>query len=111
MQTESTKEQNVYKLWLQRPGFQYPSNASDRSWQVKSPYMEPRIAAPTNPIFGVNPVRGRPNLTDRNLRRLTNAKENVNPIHWSVNGGLEASEWKKVKNAIKRRRKELRNNA
>ncbi len=105
MQTEPTKTQNVYKLWLQ-PTISYKTSSSDRSWQVKLPKKEPLIAAPTNPIFGKNPVLGRPNLTDRNLRRLTNKKEKVPAIHWAVINGMEPSDVKKVQNA----RKQLRRN-
>ncbi len=107
MQTEPTKTQNVYKLW-QQPTISYKINRSDRSWQVKFPEKEPLIVASTNPIFGRNPVLGRPNLTDRNLRRLTDRKEKVPAIHWAVINGMEPEDVKKVQNARKRLRKELR---
>ncbi len=109
MHSESINTQNVYKLWEQRVGFPRPANASDRSWQVKLPEKEPIIAAPTNPIFGNNPVRGRPNLTDRNLRRLTSKKPKAKVIYFGSVIGLSPDDVREAKNALKRRRKELRN--
>lgn len=97
-------ETNSYKLWEQVTTV-HRRNLMAGAWQVKVPENKPVIAASTNPIFGANPVRGRPNLTDRNLRRLTNKKERVAPIHFAVINGMEPGDVKKVKNAKKNLRR------
>lgn len=61
---------NVFKLWEQITT-PYPRIYVDRTWQVRAPVKDPVIAAKTIPLFGVNPIQGRSNLSDRNLRRIT----------------------------------------
>lgn len=79
-----------------------------RNWQIKIP-IEGTMTVATNPLFGANTVRGRSNLTDRNLRRIANKSKPASVIHFASVEGLESEDARKAKNATKRLRKSLRN--
>ncbi len=104
MQTEPTKIQNTYKLWQQTATIQ-PRVTVDRPWQVRVVLNNDLMSHRVNPIFGANPVRGRPNLTDRNLRRLTNKKTKAKVIHFASVSDMEPGDAKKYRNVSKRLRK------
>ena len=105
MQTNKAQITNCYKLFKQHTAV-YPRIDIDRPWQVRVELKE-LIAAKTIPLLGKNPVRGRPALTDRNLRRVTKPKKNSPVIHWASTNGMELVDAKKASNAAKRLRKKL----